>query len=473
MSAVTLRDVGCVAGESPLVSHVDLDVGQGECILLCGASGSGKTTLTKCINGLVPSFELGLRRTGELRTLGMDPASCELWELARRVGSVFQNPKSQFYHLSSTDELAFGLEVAGASPDLIDCRMCEVVDALGIESLLGRDVSRMSGGEKQALVFASIAVADPDLYVLDEPTANLDERAASVLHDQIARVLAQGKTVVVAEHRLSFLSDLVTRAVLVEGGRVVREMGRGELASLTEEERRNLGLRATKPDQLPPLEPCARPPADAAPVADGLSLRNLCVMRGHAPVFPPVSLDVARGVVAAVVGPNGAGKSTLLRGIAGLERKDAGQLLLDGRQLTRKMRRSSCSMVMQDVNHQLFCDSVWGECELSCRRRGTTEDVLRQDIGKTLRSLDLAGLAQRHPLSLSGGQKQRLAVACALLSERPVVLLDEPTSGLDLRHMIEMSALLRRLASAGRSVVVATHDREFIAQCCDVTYELG
>lgn len=469
----SLRDVGCLAGKRALLADVCLDVGPGECVLLCGRSGSGKTTLTKCMNGLVPALEPGLERTGELRVLGMEPLSCETWELARVVGSVFQNPRSQFYHLTSTDELAFGLENRGTDAARIAARVREVVSDMGLERLLDRDVSRMSGGERQALVFASVAVADPELYVLDEPTANLDERATSVLHDQIAAVLARGKTVVVAEHRLAFLSDLVTRALLVEDGRIVREMGAGELASLTEGERLALGLRATLPSQVPAPHVAPVPSEDAPALGEGLSLRGLSVLRHGRQVFSPLSLDAPRGMVTGIVGANGAGKSTLLRALAGLERRTQGRVTLDGVPQSGRRRRRRCSMVMQDVNHQLFSDSVRGECELSCRARGDLDDRGKYGgVDAVLRSLDLTDLAERHPMSLSGGQKQRLAIACAMLSGRPVALFDEPTSGLDLGHMIEVSALMRRLADAGTAVLVATHDWELLDRCCDRVFRL-
>ncbi len=133
-----------------LLDNVNLAIEQGECVLLCGRSGAGKTTLTKCLNGIIPHFEPSVSRVGAVEVCGKDPATCEAYELALDVGNVFQNPKSQFFNLTSDDELAFGLEVAGAAPGLIDQRISYVVNALGIEGLTKRNVSHMSGGEKRA-----------------------------------------------------------------------------------------------------------------------------------------------------------------------------------------------------------------------------------------------------------------------------------------------------------------------------------
>lgn len=234
-------------------------------MLLCGPSGSGKTTLTRCVNGLIPSFEMGIELSGEVEVCGLRPGFCEMYELADRVGSVFQNPRSQFYYQTSDDELAFGLECAGADVGLIERRVAEVVSGMGIELLLGRDVARMSGGERQALAFASVAVADPDVYVLDEPTANLDVASIETLHAQMANVLARGKTVIIAEHRLAYLGDLIDRAILLRDGRIVRTMSPGELMGLSDDERAELGLRVSNPRMLPSPELTVAPPATSPP----------------------------------------------------------------------------------------------------------------------------------------------------------------------------------------------------------------
>lgn len=466
---VELRDVSCgTADGEPVLEGIDLTVARGECVLLCGRSGMGKTLITKCINGLIPQFEPGMERTGDVRVCGLEPALCEMYDLASHVGSVFQNPKSQFFNTTSNDELAFGLETAGVDVDVIESRIRETITRLHAERLLGRDVTKMSGGEKQSLVFASVHVMDPDVYVLDEPSANLDLDAIGLLHDQIAAVIAQGKTVIIAEHRLSFLSDLIDRAVLVEDGRIVRQFLPEELRSLSGDDRERLGLRSTDPagsEEVNGRRPLAAA-HDAKPVERGLSLRGFsCGRKKEGRVFSPVDLDVPRGEVVGVVAGNGTGKTTFLRAIAGLERMTEGKVWYDGDELGVKARRRFCSLVMQDVNHQLFGDSVRNECELS----GHVGD---DRVDELLTALDLIEVKERHPMALSGGQKQRLAIACALLSECGILLLDEPTSGLDLHHMIEVSTLVRTMAARGICVLVATHDREFLSRGCDRIYEL-
>ena len=438
------------------LSQVSAAIAPGECVLLCGASGCGKTTVTKLINGLIPAFTPGCRLEGRVEVDGLDPGMTPMYELARKVGSVFQNPKSQFFNLDTDSELAFGLENEGRPPEEIRKRVADTVDALHLQELQARNIFSLSGGQKQLLAFGSVYAMGPEIFVLDEPTANLDQDAIARLHDQIAGLKRQGRTVVIAEHRLYFLTDLIDRALYLRDGVLERTFTREQFCALTDREREALGLRTLIPAG------CTLPAAAPAGAKEGLSVEGLtCAYRKEPPVFQALSFSARPGEVVAITGPNGVGKTTLSRCLCGLIREQAGQIVLNGRPLNRKEQQKAAFCVMQDVNHQLFSDSVWGECRMSA------PDVPDSSLKGVLDSLHLLPFRERHPMSLSGGQKQRLAVATALLSEKPILIFDEPTSGLDYARMVEVSGVIRSLAQQGRIVLVVTHDQEFLQRACD------
>ena len=438
------------------LSQVSAAIAPGECVLLCGASGCGKTTVTKLINGLIPAFTPGCRLEGRVEVDGLDPGTTPMYELARKVGSVFQNPKSQFFNLDTDSELAFGLENEGRPPEEIRKRVADTVDALHLQELQARNIFSLSGGQKQLLAFGSVYAMGPEIFVLDEPTANLDQDAIARLHDQIAGLKRQGRTVVIAEHRLYFLTDLIDRVLYLRDGVLERTFTRKQFCALTDREREALGLRTLIPAG------CTLPAAAPAGAKEGLSVEGLtCAYRKEPPVFQALSFSARPGEVVAITGPNGVGKTTLSRCLCGLIREQAGQIVLNGRPLNRKEQQKAAFCVMQDVNHQLFSDSVWGECRMSA------PDVPDSSLKGVLDSLHLLPFRERHPMSLSGGQKQRLAVATALLSEKPILIFDEPTSGLDYARMVEVSGVIRSLAQQGRIVLVVTHDQEFLQRACD------
>ena len=380
-----------------------------------------------------------------------------MFELARKVGSVFQNPKSQFFNLDTDSELAFGLENEGRPPEEIRKRVSDTVDALHLQELQARNIFSLSGGQKQLLAFGSVYAMGPEIFVLDEPTANLDQDAIARLHDQIAGLKRQGRTAVIAEHRLYFLTDLIDRALYLRDGVLERTFTREQFCALTDREREALGLRTL--DDLWPVTLPAVAPAGAKGrlVRRGIDLR----LPERTAGFPgPVFLGPPRGS-GSHHRPQWRGKTTLSRCLCGLIREQAGQIRLDGRPLNRKERQRAAFCVMQDVNHQLFSDSVWGECRMSA------PDAPDSTVEGVLDSLHLLPFRERHPMSLSGGQKQRLAVATALLSEKPILIFDEPTSGLDYARMVEVSGVIRSLAQQGRIVLVVTHDQEFLQRACD------
>lgn len=228
--------------DTPSLKNINLSVKTGECVLLCGKSGCGKTTLIRLLCGMLPDFYNGAF-TGSVSVKGIDPVTAPMYEIAKTVGTVFQNPRTQFYTVNTTSEIAFGCENFGMEPKLIRDRVYETADALHINALLDRNIFQLSGGEKQKIAFASIYAVNPDIYVLDEPSSNLDNHAINELRSMLQFLKAHGKTIVIAEHRIRYLKELADRAVYMKEGQIEKEYTMQELDSMSIAERMETGIR--------------------------------------------------------------------------------------------------------------------------------------------------------------------------------------------------------------------------------------
>lgn len=438
-----------------ILSDINLEIKDGEFVLICGDSGCGKTTMTKLINGLIPHFVKDVKLEGRVIVSGKNVAQTQMYEIAELVGSVFQNPKTQFFHTNSSAEMAFGLENRGASPEYIQKRVEDTITELDIESLADRNVFSMSGGEKQLLAFASVYAMDPEVYVLDEPSANLDAKGIDKLCKRLEVIKNNGHTVVVAEHRLAYLQKFVDRVIYIKEGHIEQEFTPLEFRQLSDAERELMGLRSISREQIHVPE-LAKTQRDA-----DLMIRNLSCKRKKQLIFHDVSLSANEGDIIGILGKNGAGKSTLCNCLCGLLSPKSGEIIYKGKKLSGKARTKLFGMVMQEVNHQLFSDSVKNECLLA------KEDATDAEIMSLLESFDLAEYADNHPMTLSGGQRQRLAICQAVMGGKKLLIFDEPTSGLDFRHMCQVEKLMKKLAEENYISLVVTHDYEFLNRTCD------
>lgn len=463
---------GYKGADEKLLNNVSLSINEGEMILLCGASGSGKTTIIRLINGLIPHYYNGVLE-GDVTVAGRDIRNTELYELAGVVGTVFQNPRSQFFSVDTDGEIVFGPENIGIDPDEIKRRSDNVTKEMEIRDLLGKSLFELSGGEKQKIACASVSALLPSVILLDEPSSNLDIDSITKLKDQIALWKKQGKTIIISEHRLWYLTDLADRVLYMHKGVVEHEWTGSEFASLSRSEINKLKLRPLSIEQS--LTDNDLTEDDIGP--DAVSFEGFCFAYKERPhVFrrkdfseyseEELSLNIPKvsipaGSVVGIVGHNGMGKSTFLRCVCGLQKRCRGSIRMGDKVYSGKERLQLCYMVMQDVNHQLFTDSVEAEVMLSM---GDKDEKKCHEI---LESLGLLVFKDKHPMALSGGQKQRVAVASAIASGAKLLLFDEPTSGLDYAHMEKVGTLLRELASRGSTVMVVTHDPELIATSCD------
>lgn len=432
---------------------INLKISDGECVLFCGRSGCGKTTLTRLVNGLIPQFYQG-ELQGCVLVDGQEISSLPMYQIAAKVGSVFQNPRTQFFNVDTDSEIAFGIENEARPPQELIKRVEQTAEDLQIQELRNRNIFELSGGEKQKIAFASVYAMFPQIYLLDEPSSNLDMASIQALRAHLQLIKSQGKTILIAEHRLYYLMGLVDRIVYLEKGEIKGIYTPEDFRQLSENERERMGLRAIDLRAVRPPKRLSLAPTPA------LELRRVTLRYKKRTIVHDIDLFAGKGEVIGVVGHNGAGKTTFSRALCGLHKDCEGQFLWDGKPIERKERLKRSYMVMQDVNYELFADSVEAECSFGIHNPDQTL------VNTTLEELGLSPFRERHPNTLSGGQKQRVAVAVSMICGKDLLVFDEPTSGLDFDSMTQVAGLIRRLSNIGKVIFVVTHDFEFVCRTC-------
>ena len=274
---------------------INLKISDGECVLFCGRSGCGKTTITRLVNGLIPQFYQG-ELHGRVLVDGQEISNIPMYQIAAKVGSVFQNPRTQFFNVDTDSEIAFGIENEARPPQELIERVEQTADDLRIQKLRNRNIFELSGGEKQKIAFASVYAMNPQIYLLDEPSSNLDMSSIQELREHLRLIKKQGKTVLIAEHRLYYLMELADRIVYLEKGEIKGIYTPEEFRQLSEQERERMGLRAVDLRAVFPPKPHSIAPI---PV---LELRNVTLRYKKRTILHDIGLSAGKGEVIGVVG---------------------------------------------------------------------------------------------------------------------------------------------------------------------------
>jgi energy-coupling factor transporter ATP-binding protein EcfA2 len=498
--------------EQPAISDINFKVEYGEFVVVCGQTGCGKSTLLRNLKtALTPHG----KRKGEIYFYGRPIETISDREQASRIGYVLQNPDNQIVTDKVWHELAFGLESLGYDTRVIRLRVAEMANFFGIQSWFMRDVSQLSGGQKQTLNLASVMAMQPDVLILDEPTAQLDPIAATDFLETVKKINREiGTTIIMTEHRLEDVFPMADRVILMDKGRILAEDAPEKVGKILAQKNHPLLVAMPAPMQIfesltnhkmsakqapGPKQVPGPEPAEASPITvrqgrtwltDLFAGKQLVKLRIDDPresrpqgeplielkdvwfrysrddvdVIKGLSLKVEKGQLYCIVGGNGSGKTTALSIIGGINKPYRGKVIVKGEDIAKQRNRKITeNIVILPQNPQtLFVEKtvaldlmeVLDEKTLSAREK-------EQRVREIADRIEITHLLESHPYDLSGGEQQRVALAKVMLTEPEVLLLDEPTKGLDSHFKLKLAKILRQLLSEGVTIIMVSHDIEF------------
>ncbi len=479
--------------KSPSLNNINIEIPQGQFVLIVGGSGSGKSTLLRSIAGLVPEF-YGGSYSGEIFIGGKEIRKIDRRTLVQKVGMVFQDPESQLVMTSVEEEIAFGLENIGVSNSIIKRRIMEVKNALRLTNYTDKFISELSGGQKQKTALASILAMQPDIILLDEPTSQLDPIAGEDILTMIRRLNEEnGITVILTEQRLERCFHLADRVLVMEDGKIIfdhhspKEIAKWALynkspfipplAKLFAE----VGfpkIPVTVKQGREILKPYLHEIGSGESLDSKLEIiednNPLVEIKGLWFTYPngkevlkDINLNINSKEFIVVMGENGGGKTTLLKHINGLLKPSRGKVKVKGKD-TRKILVEELSYdigyLSQNPNDYLFLPSVQEEIKFTMDNLGIKNDGI---VDEVLERLNIKELKDKNPRDLSTGERQRVALASILVTRPKLLILDEPTRGLDYELKESLGELLLKLKEEGTTIFMVAHDVEFAAEYAD------
>jgi len=497
--------------DSQVISNVDLNIEKGEFVLLVGPSGCGKSTLVRCLNRLVPEVSGG-NLSGSVLLRGKDLKNEKVHRLAFEVGMVFQNPETQLFSLTVADDLAFGPENLGLPRSEVISRVERALKAVKLEELRDHFIFTLSGGEKQRTAIGGNLAMEPEILVLDEPTADLDPAGTREVLELLKRLnLEKQTTLILIEHKLDEVFEMADRMLVMDEGRLILEGKPFEILSHDQEKLKKLGIYppqlieiasflglTSENSSLPSYEKILNRLSELLQLSAGMPqpeiqkdtkievsasspvpeerpshvrIEKLCCRHENgSETLKNISLELKHGEFLALLGHNGAGKTTLAGHLMGFFRSSSGRILLNGKDIedysTAQLSRQ-IGYLFQNPDSQIFMSSVFEEVRFGLENLKIPEDEINRRVNSALEMMELAAYRNRHPQALSRGQRQRLAVASILALEPNLLILDEPTTGQDREHIHKFLDKIRELNRLGKTVILITHDMELVAEYAD------
>ncbi len=497
----------CYSGaQNPALENINLEIEDGEFVLVTGPSAGGKSSLCRCVNGLIPHF-YGGKVTGRVEVEGLNTAQHSPRELATRVGMIFQDPENQLVTQDVEREIAFGLENLAFPRNLIARRIEESLDTLGIAALRRRPLHELSGGEKQKVAIASVLALHPEILMLDEPTSELDPKSAEEVLSIVQRLNDElSLTVILIEHRLDRVIQHTDRLIVLDGGKIIVDgstkkvlhdnyqaisgagVGMPPVIRLAHQ----LEIMGTTDNETPLTVKEGRmvlkevfsrisgklPQPEKKDIGKPvIEVKKLWHVYPDGPTaLKDINLSIGEGEFVAIMGRNASGKTTLVKHCNGLLQPTKGSVTIQGidtRQATIAELARQVGFVFQNPNDHLFADTVEEEISFTLKNLGLEDREVRSRIDEVLGRFQLDKYRKQYPRALSGGEKQRVALASVLAVQPKILILDEPTRGMEYRLKAELMNFLREYTGQGNTVILVTHDVETVAEYADRVVLLG
>lgn len=487
--------------ETPFLKDINIHIEPGEFAVIVGPSSCGKSTLGLCLTGIYPHVLEGTTN-GNLSIGGIDVATAPTSQITTKIGIVFQDPDSQFCNLLVEEEVAFGPENLLIDREIIKQRIEKYLSFVNLKGFNNRRITELSGGQKQRIAIASVLAMEPEILVLDQPTANVDPSGKEDIFETLYKLNQEtGKTLILIEHQIDELVRYVDKLIVMEEGRILYQGNPREvLAAHGGEMEDRLGLwtpevsragrflaeKGMAGEKFPiVVEELAKVFSQHAQDLIGISRaeqiycapeaeENIITVKDVSFGYPSkpdvlsgVSFCIKKGSITSLMGENGSGKTTISKMLIGLLKPNYGQIVIDGLDVNKTSLNEICKRVgyvFQYPEHQFVTDTLYEEVAYGLKRFSLSEEEKTSIIKETIEITELKGLEHRHPFTLSMGEKRRLSIATMLVQKPDILILDEPSAGLDYKNCHHMMQVLRKLNEQGVTIIMISHTTYLVAR---------